>query len=264
MTLARLSLLLLFSSPCLLAQATPAQMEPVPDAPQPQLAGGPPLGAMVVYVSDFDLDVVVRKPRPRQSPPVSSRSVSGRRSTSSSTSLATGPKSPSSAVSSASRTSSGPDASTEETPADRANALVNQVSESLIRALTEAGYDARRLPYGTALPKVGLRLRGVFAEADEQNRARRLLVGGEPVSPNMILFVGVNNLAHPEQPLYELADPPYPDPRHGPVITVSSYVPAARYELSREPSDDELSKISADIAASLAALVNANRLSLAQ
>lgn len=264
MTLARLSLLLLFISPSLFAQATPPQTELAPDASQPQLAGGPPVDAMIVYVSDFDLDVVARKPRPRQVPQGSSRSASGRRSASSSTSPAAGPKSASSAGASASRTSSGPDASTEETPADRANTLVNQVSESLIKALTEAGYDARRLPFGTALPKVGLRLRGVFAEADEQNRARRLLVGGEPVSPNMILFVGVNNLASREQPLYELADPPYPDPRHGPVITVSSYVPAARYELSREPSDDELSKISADIAASLTALVNANRLSLAQ
>lgn len=264
MTLARLSLLLLFLGPSLFAQATAPQMESAPNAPQPQLAGGLPVGAMIVYVGDFDLDVVNRRPRPRQAPQGSSRSASRRPATSSSTSSATGPKLASSAASSASRASSGPDASTEETPADRANALVNQVSESLIRALTEAGYDARRLPFGAAPPKVGLRLRGVFAEADEQNRARRLLVGGEPVGSKMLLFVGVNNLSRPEQPLYELADPPYPDPRHGPVISVSSYVPAARYELSREPSEDELSKISADIAASLTVLVNANRLSLAQ
>jgi len=167
-------------------------------------------------------------------------------------------------VPSASRTSSDTDTSTEQTPADRANALINAVSENLIRALTQAGYDARRLPAGSALPTTGLRLRGVFAEADERNRARRLLVGGEPVGANLILFVGVNNLARPEQPLYQLADPPEPDPRHGPVITVTSYAPAARFELSREPSDDELKKISSNIAASLTALVNANHLSLSQ
>jgi len=141
---------------------------------------------------------------------------------------------------------------------------VNQVSETLIRALTEAGYDARRLTAGSPLPKEGLRLCGVFAEADERNRARRLLVGGEPVGAKVILFVGVNNLSQPEQPLYLLADPPAPDPRHGPVITVTSYAPAARFELSREPSDDELKKISDNIAASLTALVTANRMSLAQ
>jgi hypothetical protein len=109
-----------------------------------------------------------------------------------------------------------------------------------------------------------MRIRGVFAEADEQNRARRLLVGGEPVGGNLILYVGVNNLKNPEQRLYELADPPANDPRHGPVITVTSYAPAARYELSRDPSGGELQKISRQIAADLSALVNANRLTLAQ
>lgn len=134
------------------------------------------------------------------------------------------------------------------------------MSESLVRALHQAGYRAERLPAGASLPKSGLRLRGVFAEADEKNRARRLLIGGVPVSPNMILFVGVNNLTQPEQPLYLLADPPYPDPRHGPVITVTSYVPAARFELSRDPDDEELKKVSTKIAGSLTALLNANPL----
>src|SRR2546421_585116 len=130
----------------------------------------------------------------------------------------------------------------EAPPADQANTLVKAVSENIIRALTQAGFDARRLPGGAPLPQQGVRISGVFAEADEQNRARRLLVGGEPVGPNIILYVGVNNLKTPGQPLYELASPPAPDPRHGPVITVTSYVPAERFELSRDPSGDELKK----------------------
>jgi hypothetical protein len=156
------------------------------------------------------------------------------------------------------------DASKEETPADQANTLVKAVSENIIRALTEAGFDARRLNANTPLPKTGVRVRGVFAEADEQNRARRLLVGGEPVGPNIILYVGVNNLKSPDQPLYVLADPPAKDPRHGPIITVTSYAPAARYEISRDPSGEELQKISDKIAADLGTLVNSNRLTLAQ
>jgi len=138
------------------------------------------------------------------------------------------------------------------------------MSENLIRALRQAGYDARRLLGGAALPKLGLRILGVFAEADERNRARRLLVGGEPVAPKMLLFVGVNNLTRPEQSLYELANPPANDPRHGPVITVTSYAPAARFELGRDPSGEELQEIATQIAANLTALVNANRLSLPQ
>ena len=93
---------------------------------------------------------------------------------------------------------------------------------------------------------------------------RRLLVGGEPVRGNLILYVGVNNLKNPEQRRYELVDPPANDPRHGPAISVTSYAPAARYELSRDPSGEDLKKISRRIAADLSALVNANRLTLAQ
>ncbi|SRR6266571_2609271 len=216
---------------------------------------------MIVYVSDFDLDVLYPEV-PRRLPP---RKASPATKGSASSSPSTAPKTASSApASTTSRTTATPDSPAEETPADRANALVNAMSENLIRVLRQAGYDARRLPAAASLPRVGLRIRGVFAETDEKNRARRLLVGGEPVAPTMLLFVGLNNLARPEQPLYELATPPANDLRHGPVITVTSYTPVTRFELSRDPSGEELQKIATQIAANLTALVNANRLPLAQ
>ena len=99
---------------------------------------------------------------------------------------------------------------------------------------------------------------GVFGEADERNRVRRLLVGSDPITSNMLLYVGVSNLARPEQPLYELANPPSNDGRHGPVITVTSYAPVARFEMDREPADEDLKKIASQIAAALTALLNAN------
>ena len=248
--------LMAFSS---FASPTPQQAAPEPSPLLLQPAASAPAGAMTVYVSDFDLDFVGRKPSPkpesRTSPPSRTRGTS--RSSSGVPRLGPSPSTP---ESSESQSSDSSDASTEETPAEQANALVKAVSDSIIGALTEAGYDARRLSAGAPLPEQGVRLRGVFAEADEQNRARRLLVGGEPVGPKIILYVGVNNLKKPEQPLYELASPPAPDPRHGPVITVTSYAPAERFELSRDPSGDELKKVAAAIAADLTALFNANRL----
>ncbi len=244
-------------------KANPQQTAPEPNPPQTQSATATPAGPVVVYVSDFDLDVVQRKPAPKPPPRTSPPSKSGSVSRSPSGVPRTG-SAASTSGSSASRSSDSSDTSTEETPAEQANALVHAVSENIIRAVREAGFDARRLPAGAALPQTGLRIRGVFAEADEQNRARRLLVGGEPVGPNVILYVGVNNLKTPEQPLYELASPPAPDPRHGPVITVTSYAPAERFELSRDPSPDELKKVATKVAADLAALVSANRLSLTQ
>jgi uncharacterized protein DUF4410 len=236
-----------------------AQAEPNPSASQPTATA--PAGARTVYISDFDLDVAPRKSSRKPAPRTSLPSAAG---TSSSSPSVDRKNTSSRSASATSQASASSDTSGEETPADRANKLINAVSENLVRALTQAGYDARRLPAGAPIPKLGLRIRGVFAEADERNRARRLLVGGESVGPNMLLFVGINNLTRPEQPLYGLANPPANDPRHGPVITVTSYAPAARFELSRDPSGDELEKIASKIAADLTMLVSANRLSLAQ
>lgn len=266
MTFLRVSLLVPLLALSVVAQLTPQQSSAELSSPQPPFAAAGTTalaGAPVVYVSDFDLDVVrpkpERKPRAaRPSPPAkpasTSRSSSGvPRTGSSPASERTISQSPEPA-----------DAADEETPADQANTLVKAVSENIIRALTQAGFDARRLDANSQPPKAGVRMRGVFAEADEMNRARRLLVGGEATRGNLILYVGVNNLNSPEQPLYVLADPPANDPRHGPVITVTSYAPAARYELSRDPTGEELQKVSRQIAADLSALVSANRLSLAQ
>ncbi len=260
MMLLRVSLLLSFVALFSFVPPSTAQTQTESNLSQSQFTATAAAGAMTVYVSDFDLDIVHRKPS--QKPPHASPPSGPGRNPVSSSGARRRVSSASAAETSQSPDSSG--TSAEETPADQATALVNVVSENIIRALTQAGYDARRLPAGAPLPKLGVRIRGVFAEADEQNRARRLLVGGEPVSPNMILFVGVNNLTRPEQPLYELADPPANDPRHGPVITVTSYAPAARFELSRDPSGDELKKIARQIAADFTALVNVNRLSLRQ
>lgn len=272
MTLLRFSVLLPFLALPVAAHSTPQQASAEFNSPQPPAmaaAATAPADAPVVYVSDFDLDVVQRKPAPKApAAQTSPRSKPGSSSASTSRAVsgvprngpspATEPTAPQSTDADAS------DASKEETPADQANTLVKAVSENIIRALTEAGFDARRISANEPLPRTGVRIRGVFAEADEQNRARRLLVGGEPVGPNIILYVGVNNLKSPDQPLYLLADPPAPDPRHGPVITVTSYAPAARYELSRDASGEELQKISKQIAADLSALVSANRLTLAE
>ena len=234
-------------------------------SPEPPAMTAAPADASLVYVSDFDLDVVQRKPVPKPSATrTPSRSKPGSTSRSPSGVPRTGPSPASESTSSQSAEAEAANASKEETPTDHANTLVKAVSENIIRALTQAGFDARRLAANAPLPKAGVRIRGVFAEADEMNRARRLLIGGEPVGANLILYVGVNNLKSPEQPLYLLADPPAGDARHGPVITVTSYAPAARYELSRDASGEELQKLSHRIAADLSALVSANRLSLAQ
>lgn len=237
---------------------------PVKALPHRQIANASPARGPIVFVSDFELDIFTGRMKPRPA----ARTASGL--------AATAPRAASSDRGSgvpptAQNTSSGassnksnatrtPDSQTDDNPAQRANELVNAVSENIVNALQKAGYKAQRLRAGEPHPAKGLRIRGVFAESDEKNRARRLLFGSDSTAPRMILYVGVNNLARPEQPLYELANPPSNDSKYGPVITVTSYSPASRFELAKDPTDEELKKIAAQIAADVSSLLTANPL----
>ena len=222
----------------------------------------------VLYVSDFDLEVA-RRGTEKNSP---AGTVPDTASGESSPAASATPRAPSSATptGSSGRRARSPasgrpaESETDKSPADRANTLVNSMSESLVRALEKAGYTVRRLRTGEAQPQAGLRIRGVFAEPAEANRIRRLLVGGDSTTPKMLLYVGVDNLARPEPPLYELAKPPSHEARHGPVITVTSFSPVARFELDKNPVDDEIKRITADLVADLNALLNANSLGASQ
>jgi hypothetical protein len=238
--------------------------------PPPQISNAAPSDAPVIYVSDFDLDIYRPSSRTRRPPSSpsngSNTSPSAAASGSSSGSSVTPrpaastspPRSSSSPARSATRSNS-PEADADDIK-DRANELINLVAENLVSALQRAGYSAQRLRLSQPRPERGLLIRGVFAEPDDMNRARRLLFGGPATSPNMLLYVGINNLSNPEQPLYEFANPQAPDPKYGPVITVTSYSPAVRFELAKDPSDEEIKKIAGQITADLTALLNANPL----
>ncbi|MGH7748244.1 MAG: DUF4410 domain-containing protein, partial [Candidatus Dormibacteria bacterium] len=144
------------------------------------------------------------------------------------------------------------------TPTERASALVTGMSVALTKALEKAGYQVHRMRIGETRPSVGIQICGVFADSDEQNRIRRLLVGGAALTSKMLLFVGVNNLARPSQPIYELANPQNADDRFGPVISVSAYAPVSRFELERSPAEEDLKKIAGQVTESFTALLAAN------
>jgi len=219
-------------------------------------------GSKIVYVSDFELDVVRRRAE-KNSPAGTAPDTTSSEPSGATQAAPHGPSSSTSAGS-PSKTSRPPasakpaDSQTDDTPSERANALVTAMSENLLRTLGKAGYAVHRFRVGEALPQAGLRIRGVFAEPDEQNRMRRLLVGSDSPAPKMLLYVGVDDLARPEQPLYELAKPPSNDGKHGPVITVTSYSPVARFEMDKNPSDEDIKKVATDIVAELNALLHAN------
>ena len=255
MKIARLVLLLPLFSVCALAWPHPGPAKPAPASPQTHAVNSSPAKPVLVYVSDFELDAVQVKVVKSASPRNAASPTSGRASGFPPTSKGNNSSGLPLTTTASARTTDSP---ADETPAERANALVRAMSENLMKSLEKAGYAVRRLRAGEARPAAGLQIRGVFGEVDERNRVRRLLVGSDPITPNMLLYVGVNNLARPEQPLYALANPPSNDGRRGPVITVTSYAPVARFEMDRDPADEDLKRIALQIAAALIALLNAN------
>jgi len=141
-------------------------------------------------------------------------------------------------------------------PSVQARRLTDFFAATLLQILQKKGYNATHA--GGQDPPSGAMLRGVFAEPDAKNRIRRSLWGGTSTNSRFFLYVGIFNLARPDQPLYQLAPEQPASSQYGPVITLNSYIPLAKYELDKNPTEEDVRKICAQIAASLTALLAAN------
>jgi hypothetical protein len=151
----------------------------------------------------------------------------------------------------------------DDSPAAQAARLVNLIATDLVKALEQAGYTARRLRNGSR-PDAGIVIRGVFAQADAQAGLRRMVVGGDSTDSKMVLFVGVGNLSRPDQAVYLPVGPTSADGRLGPVINVSVYAPISRFELDKNPPEDSLKTTAAQIVSEVTTLLNANRLAVGE
>ena len=151
---------------------------------------------------------------------------------------------------------------TDDEPDALAKHIITFLRSNITQALKKAGYSVQPFPPAGSRPNSGILMRGVFTEPDEYNRVRRVILGSGSTSPRFVLYVGVTNLDRPDQPLYEMvpANTPGPpiDNRFGPLITITSYSPVASFELARRPPDDDLKKVSSDIASQFNTLVSAN------
>jgi len=144
----------------------------------------------------------------------------------------------------------------------QARRLTDFFAATLVQTLQKKGYNARTA--SGQIPQSGAIVRGVFAEPDAKNRIRRALLGAPSGNGKFFLYVGIFNLGRPDQPLYQLAaDQPSGD-LYGPVITLSNYIPLAKYELDKSPTEEDVRKICGQVAASLTALLAANPSAFAQ
>ena len=147
-------------------------------------------------------------------------------------------------------------------PPVQARRLTDFFAATLLQILQKKGYNAIRASGQN--PPSGAMIRGVFAETDAKNRIRRSLWGGTSTNSRFFLYVGIFNLARPDQPLYQPASEQPANSQYGPIITLNTYIPLAKYELDKNPSEEDVRKICAQIAASLTALLAANPDAFAQ
>jgi hypothetical protein len=194
----------------------------------PQSAGASTT-AVPVLISDFELYSIPLKPNPPASPAPARDQQK--------------PKTP-------------PEPEEVEAPSVQARRLMDFFAAALVEILHNNGYNVRRTR--GQLPPMRALLRGVFAELDEKNRVRRTVLGGTSANSRFFLYVGIFNLARPDKPLYELGPEQPGGTQFGPVIILSNYIPLAKYELDKNPSEEDVRKICAQIAASLTALLAAN------
>ena len=129
-------------------------------------------------------------------------------------------------------------------------------SDALVQALRKSGFNAA--PQGSSRPEKGVLLKGVIAEVDSQNRNCLAILGGTAPAPQFVLYVGVYNLARPDQPLYRVMTMENCDAHYGPVLSLNNYIPMDKYEFSKSPTEDEVRKICTLVVANLKALLSVN------
>jgi hypothetical protein len=240
-----------------------------------------PNKSVTIYVADFDIDVLRATERHStlaNDPPATTGGSTGTPASASATSPnATGTSAVPGTADARKPDAAKPDGlqpdsqpsdpqrteAKDDSPAAQAARLVNLTATNLVKALEQAGYTARRLR-GGARPDSGIIIRGVFAQADANAGLRRIVVGGDSTDSKMVLFVGVGNLARPDQAVYVPVGPTSADGRLGPVINVSVYAPISRFDLEKTPSEDSLKRLAPQIVNEVTALLNANRLAVSE
>ena len=129
-------------------------------------------------------------------------------------------------------------------------------SDALLQALRKSGFTAAAQLAGR--PEKGISLSGVFVDVDSQNHNCLAVLGSKTQSTGFLLYVGAFNLARPDQPLYRVMTMETCDAQHGPLISLNNYIPMEKYEISKNPTEEEVRKICGQIVANLTALLTAN------
>ena len=134
-------------------------------------------------------------------------------------------------------------------PAARARALVELMSKSLVKALSDANVSVRRLGRSEQPPSSGWLVRGVFTSVQEGNQLRRAVIGFGAGATKLQVIVTIDDLTQgAPTPMYEVTTKADSGKLPGAAITLNPYVAAARFVLSDRDLDRNVTQTAAQIA----------------
>jgi Domain of unknown function (DUF4410) len=132
-------------------------------------------------------------------------------------------------------------------PATQAKKMVDLMSASIVSDLKKAGYKAERLPGADTQPATGVWVHGVFTELDEGNRIHRAVIGFGSGEAKMQLYVTMNDLSRPGQPLYSTTESGDSGKKPGAAITLNPYAAAAKFVMEKNAPEKAVKKTASEI-----------------
>jgi hypothetical protein len=139
-------------------------------------------------------------------------------------------------------------------PAARARQMVDLMANSLVKDLSGAGFNARRVSPGASMPADGWLLQGVFTEVQEGNRLQRAMIGLGQGQTDVQVVVNMEDLSKgPPKPLYEISTDANSGNKPGaaPVIALNPYAAAARFVISGQDLNKNVRNTASQIAAEI-------------
>lgn len=138
-------------------------------------------------------------------------------------------------------------------PAEKARTLVDRMSTEIVEDLEAKGIPARRLRAGDPMPSEGWLVRGVVTELDEGNRIRKAVVGFGAGKSQLTLYVNFSNLSEgAAQPFYSFeASNNSGDMPGGAAMKMNPYAMAAKFVMSRNADEREVDHTASTIAVQL-------------
>lgn len=143
---------------------------------------------------------------------------------------------------------------TAKDPEKLARKLVDEMSASLVKGLTKAGLEARRLTRTNSFPSSGWLVRGVFTEVNQGNQLRRALIGFGQGKTDLQVCVDFNDLSQGRpKPFYQLSTSADSGkaPGAGPMIVFGPAGAAARFVIAGKDLDRNVKQTASRIAEQL-------------